>query len=211
MNTAITVNGKWGKELDYNFYVSNKSEMTKFAKNGCELNSQHGDPKFVDAEHCNFQVQPTSSALKTGFHNFPMDQFGVSKPSLKAIAKTPKIPVVDVNIKTETVALENKTITWFGVALKEPSGDEMSAFGVGFDEGGISLAVVAENSEAAKMGFRTGDLIQGINGTKIKKVNDLRIYIDSHSSDTKPKLFSIVRNQVRILITINVQLAHLIQ
>ena len=203
MNAAIAADGKWGKELDYNYYVSSKSEMTKFSKHSCELNSKNGDPLFVDAEHCNFQVKTTSAALKLGFHNFPMDQFGVTKHSLKAIAKTPQIPIVDVNIKPEMVASQIKTITWLGVALKEPSGDEMSAFGVAFDEGGVSLALVADNSEAAKMGFRTGDLIQSINNTKIKTISDFRIYCDSHTNDIKPKVLSIVRNQIKISVTIN--------
>ncbi|MEI8084963.1 MAG: PDZ domain-containing protein [Paludibacter sp.] len=203
MNSAIAVDGKWGKELDYNFYVCPKSEMTKFAKNGCELNSQNGDPQFVDAEHCNFQVKATSPALKMGFQNFPMDQFGVTKPSLKAIAKTPQIPLVNIKIKPEAVAVESKTITWLGVALREPSGDEMSAFGVAFDAGGVCLTLVAENSEAAKMGFRTGDLTQAINSTKIKTISDLQTYIAANKKDKKPKVISIIRNQVRTTITTN--------
>jgi hypothetical protein len=202
MNAAIAVDGKWGKELDYNFYVCPRSEMTKFAKNGCDLNSQNGDPQFVDAKHGDFQVKVTSPALKVGFKNFPMNQFGVTKPSLKAIAQTPQIPVVDVTIKAESQPMEAKTYTWLGVVLREPSGDEMSAFGVAFDAGGVSLTMVAENSEAAKLGFRTGDLIQEINGVKIKTINDFRTYIDAHK-DSKSKVFSIVRNQEKITLTIN--------
>jgi len=176
--------------------------MTKFENNGCDLNSQNGDPQFVDAKDGNFQVKATSATLKVGFRNFPMDQFGVTKPSLKAIAQTPQIPVVDVNIKAESQAIEAKTYTWLGVVLREPSGDEMSAFGVAFDAGGVSLTMVAENSEAAKLGFRTGDLIQGMNGVKIKTINDFRTYIDAHK-DSKSKAFSIVRNQEKITLTIN--------
>ncbi|MEI7502210.1 MAG: PDZ domain-containing protein, partial [Paludibacter sp.] len=141
--------------------------------------------------------------VKMGFQNFPMDQFGVTKPSLKAIAKTPQIPIVDVKIKPEVVAIQSKMITWLGVALREPSGDEMSAFGVAFDAGGVCLTTVAENSEVARMGFRTGDLIQGINGTKIKTINDFQTYIDAYKTDKKPKVISMIRNQVRTTITTN--------
>jgi len=197
MNAAIAVDGKWGKELDYNFYVSSKSEMNKFAKNSCDLNSLNGDPQFVDAEHCYFQVKATSPAIKLGFQNFPMDQFGVTKPSLKAIAKTPQIPVVNVNIKPEAVAVKIRTYTWFGVALKEPSGDEMSAFGMAFDAGGVCLTMVAENSEAAKLGFRTGDLIQGINGAKIKTINDLSNYLNQNLA-IKKYYFIMIRNQAKM-------------
>jgi hypothetical protein len=30
--------------------------------------------------------------MKLGFVNFPMDQFGVQSPRLKALARTPEIP-----------------------------------------------------------------------------------------------------------------------
>jgi len=205
MNAAIAVDGKWGKELDYNFYVAPKSQMTKFGKNSCELNSQNGDPQFIDAEQCNFQVKDASPALRIGFRNFPMNQFGVTKPSLKAIAKIPKIPVIDVNIKPEAISAQSKIVTWLGVALKEPSGDEMSAFGVAFDAGGVSLTLVAENSDAAKLVFRTGDLIQRINDRKIKIINDLSNYL-SQNSELKRHHFIIIRNQTIKELEINQKL-----
>jgi len=210
MNRAIAEDGKWGKELDYNLYVSPKSEMNKFAKNDCETNSQNGDPQFVDAENCNYQVKASSPALKLGFQNFPMDQFGVTKPSLKAIAKTPRIPVIDVNIKPEVVAVKIKIFTWMGIALKEPSGEEMSAFGIAFDAGGVSLTMVAENSEAAKLGFRTGDLIQGINGAKIKTISDLSNFINTHSNDKKYEI-EMIRNQTKKSLTIKSLLSKVVE
>ncbi|MDF7806420.1 chitobiase/beta-hexosaminidase C-terminal domain-containing protein [Pontiellaceae bacterium B12219] len=39
-------------------------------------NSVFADPQFVDPENRNYQVKPGSPALKLGFKNFPMDQFG---------------------------------------------------------------------------------------------------------------------------------------
>ena len=47
---------------------------------------------LVDAAHGDFRVNDGSPALKLGFVNFPMDQFGVQKPELKKIAKTPALP-----------------------------------------------------------------------------------------------------------------------
>lgn len=205
MNAVLAIDEKWGKELDYNFYVAPKSQMVKFAKNSCDLNSQNGDPQFTDAEHGNFQVKESSPALQLGFRNFPMDQFGVTKPSLKAIAKTPQMPVVDVNIKPETVVVQTKTSTWLGVALREPSGDEMSAFGMAFDAGGVCLTQVAENSEAARLGFRTGDLIQGINGMRIKTISDLANCLGQNSG-SKKYTFTMIRNQTKKELTINQKL-----
>jgi hypothetical protein len=51
------------------------------------------DALFVDPERGNFQVKDGSPALKLGFVNFPMDQFGVQKPQLRAIARTPALPL----------------------------------------------------------------------------------------------------------------------
>jgi hypothetical protein len=52
-------------------------------------------------DKCNFRVKEGSPALKLGFINFPMDEFGVTKPSLKAMAKTPEIPVFTIKIDEE--------------------------------------------------------------------------------------------------------------
>ena len=49
---------------------------------------------FVDPADGDFRVKEGSPALKLGFVNFPMDQFGVQKPELKAIARTPEMPKI---------------------------------------------------------------------------------------------------------------------
>jgi S1-C subfamily serine protease len=138
-----------------------------------------------------------------GFVNFPMDQFGVQKPSLKRIAKTPEIPEVTINLPSSGISIEKTVTTWMDVVLREPSGDEMSAYGVGFDDGGVLFTLVAENSLAAKSGFRTGDLIQSVNGSKIKTIQNLKDYITANNSSSKKHLFMIVRNQVSIKITVD--------
>ncbi len=196
MNAAIDDNGKWGKEIDHNFFVNSKAEMTKFLKNGCDSNSLNGNPMFVNPSQGNFNVQDNSPALRCGFVNFPMNDYGVTKPSLKALAKTPVLPVVKVDIKeSETITKEiMKNFRWMNVLLKEPSGDEMSAFGVTFDAGGVSLCTVEPNSPAAKLGLRTGDLIQSINGVKIKTIADLDHYLKKNKTVEKHKI-SIIRNQ----------------
>ena len=51
-----------------------------------------GDPLFVDPANGDFRVKDGSPALELGFKNFPMDQFGVVSPRLRAIARTPEIP-----------------------------------------------------------------------------------------------------------------------
>lgn len=52
----------------------------------------HGGTFYLNAAHGDFRVKASSPALKLGFVNFPMDRFGVQKPTLKAIARTPVMP-----------------------------------------------------------------------------------------------------------------------
>jgi hypothetical protein len=84
--------GKWGKEVDRNFFMT-EADRTKYVGRGWDLNSLFGDPLFVDPAKGDYRVRDGSPALKLGFQNFPMDQFGVQSPRLKAIARTPVLPV----------------------------------------------------------------------------------------------------------------------
>jgi len=201
MNSTIANEGKWGQELDFNFYASDREFMTRYGSNGCDKNSINGIPKFIDPKKGDFRVSADSPALDIGFVNFPMDQFGVIKPSLKAITKSPEIPVI--KISSAILPAQERTFTWMGILLKEPTGNEMSAFGVGFDTRGVALTTVPESSEAAKMGFRTGDLIQEVNGIKIKSIQQLINYIQQKKSWSEKHTFVLIRNQARSTVLIS--------
>lgn len=209
MNSAIPESGKWGKELDYNFFVASEAHKTKFSANGCDLNSAFGEANFVDIAKGDFRVNDDSDALKVGFVNFQMDQFGVKKPSLKAIAKTPDIPQLKISYEKPIVVAKITKYYWMNVELKEPKGDEMSAFGVGFDDGGILLTQVDDNSEASKVGFRTGDLLQGVNGLRIKTIQNLKDYLTTNNFGSKKHVFTVIRNQSPARVTINQTIANI--
>lgn len=202
MTTSIASNGKWGKELDYNFFACNESEMKQYNINGCDTRSINGYPSFVDSINGNYQLRPDSKVLEIGFKNFPMNQFGVQKANLKAIAKTPTLPKINISISEPAQKLIYKYY-WLDILLLEPTADAMSGYGVGFDEGGVVLTNVAPLSKAADYGFRSSDLIQAINGTPTKTISEFIKYIDAHSNDTSPQVFSIVRNPQRMSITIS--------
>ncbi len=205
MDRSIAKDGKWGKELDYNFYVAGEATMKRFAVNGCDKNSLYGDPLFMDAANGDFRVKEDSPALKTGFVNFPMDQFGVKKPQLKAIAKTPLIPILDIKPEKEIVQKQVSSFTWMGVQLKEPAGDEFSAYGVTYADGGVAFTTIPEDSDAFRFGFKSGDLIREVNGVKIKNIKDLKTYIDTKMPGNRRHIVEVIRNQVKIKIIINQQ------
>lgn len=75
--------GKWGREVDFNLFTTSEADRLKFAANGCDANSLTGDPLFTSREAGDYQVKGESPAIKLGFQNFSMDDFGVQKPELK--------------------------------------------------------------------------------------------------------------------------------
>jgi hypothetical protein len=104
-----------------------------------------------------------------------MDQFGVKKPSLKAIAKTPVIP----RLFEFSEALETKVVKafqeshWLGATLADLQGDAFSAYGVAKEDGGIALSEVPDGCEAKRVGFKHQDLIQSVSGKPVKTIADL--------------------------------------
>jgi hypothetical protein len=61
-------------------------------QSGRDTHSIEADAKFRDPSHGDYRVSEDSPALKLGFKNFPMDQFGVRSPRLKRLARTPLLP-----------------------------------------------------------------------------------------------------------------------
>ncbi len=87
----------WGKEMDYNLVhrpgvLLPEPAATLARQSQRDAHSIVADAMFVDPASGDFRVKQQSPALKLGFINFPMDQFGVQKPELKAIARTPQMP-----------------------------------------------------------------------------------------------------------------------
>ena len=165
-----------GKRVDGNlFYSPNKGIKDQFVQFGWDVNSIAADPMFIDPASGDFRVKEESAAFEVGFKNFPMDQFGVKKAALKAIAKTPVIPAVHEEQQHRRTAKPTAPFDmfWLGAKLNQPKGDEYSAFGVSPQIGGVALADVAKSSEAAEHGLKSGDLIQGVNGKPVSNTSEL--------------------------------------
>jgi len=61
----------WGGEKAYT--------LDDWKKTGNDVNSLLADPQFVDAARGDYRVKDSSPALKLGFRNFAMDQFGLTE------------------------------------------------------------------------------------------------------------------------------------
>ncbi|MBU3011346.1 right-handed parallel beta-helix repeat-containing protein [Polaribacter vadi] len=188
-----------GKRVDSNLIFN--SELTQ--KFGWDQNSIVADPQFIDPANGDFRVKEGSPAFKIGFKNFPMDQFGVKKPSLKAIARTPIIPVLGVSeeLKNKRAAKKGRKPTWLGAAVSGLSGMEFSAYGVAKEDGGIALIKVPKKSKAAKSGLLEGDLILTIKGKKVANLKQFfRLIKKVRTSEIALK---VVREQKEIEINIS--------
>jgi len=170
----IRIPQPWGAENDYNLmHVAGLKDArpatTLEQQSGRDEHSLEADALFVDPARGDYRVRKNSPALRLGFHNFPMDQFGVQWPPLKRIAHTPELPRVQTALATQPAAqLESgrdpRPASWMGATVKNIVGmGEVSASGLP-GEIGVLLVEVPSASRAAIAGLRAGDVILKIDG-----------------------------------------------
>ncbi len=171
---AIMPSGKWGREVDFNLFTTSDADRLKFAANCCDAHSLTGDPLFMNRDAGDYRVKEDSPALKLSFQNFSMDDFGVQKPDLKKVARTPKLPGNEPPPRTAPRRSKHSVEhVWRGATIRNLSGDEFSAFGVTKESGGVHLKSVPNDSAAAANGFQSNDLIQSLNDQPVKTMSDL--------------------------------------
>jgi hypothetical protein len=185
MTRGLKMDEKWGQEIDYNIYASNHQDRLKFAVNQCDENSIVADPGFVDPVSGDFSLA------------------GVADPALRAIAKTPDIPMVFISPdELSPGSSEEGMSLWLGARLHEPTGEEMSAYGLDFDRKGVGLAMVPEHSRAWKKGLRTGDFITGIDKHDIEGIKTFLEIVEGKYAP-QASMVQLYRNQEKIQIELN--------
>jgi hypothetical protein len=193
-----------GARVDRNlFFVENEAAVKAISEPmGWDGNSIFGDPQFVDPTRGDFRVKDGSPALDIGFKNFPMDAFGVKKPSLRKIARTPQLPVVrTVSATAKQHASPAKPArvsssvrpVWLGASLQALEGEDFSAYGVGKEDGGVVLIEVPQDSEASRRGLMEVDLVQQVNGQAVRTADEL--VQACVRAGNKPLKLKVVRNQ----------------
>ncbi len=193
----------WGVQVDENLFAS-EAQRAKHLDSGGDAKSVGGDPMFIDPAAGDFRVKEGSPAFRVGFKNFPMDQFGVKKPALKAIAKTPVIPALEMPADEAVAQDKEPRLYWLGAPLHGLKGEEFSAFGVSRDDLGVQLVEVPASSAAAAVGLKTNDLIQQLNGTKTPDTSAL--FAALLKSGDAPLKLRVIRNQQPVELTL--QAAH---
>jgi hypothetical protein len=170
----------WGAEMDCNL-VHTPGQATPApaeklaAQSGRDAHSLAADAGFIDPARGDFRVREDSPALKLGFVNFPMDRFGVRKPTLRALARTPSFaPPATAEVAWSAASATAATSTWLGARVKTlTTVEEASSVGVALASGGVLVLEVPLGSRAAGLGLRAGDLIVGGAGETVKTAADL--------------------------------------
>ncbi|MCX5656070.1 MAG: PDZ domain-containing protein, partial [Planctomycetota bacterium] len=148
-------------------------------QSGLDAHSIEADAMFIDPAAGDYCVADGSPALKLGFKNFAMDQFGVQKPDLKKIARMPVLPVPGGNSATEKSSRDGRTQVWLGAKVKNIVGmGEMSASGLP-GEVGVLIVDAPADSPAAKAGLRTGDVVLQCGG---RAANDLKTLLREYGA-----------------------------
>ncbi|MEI7947413.1 MAG: PDZ domain-containing protein [bacterium] len=191
---------KWGREIDRNLFTTSVVDRTRFATNGCDAHSLVGDPMFVDPSRGDFRVKDSSPALTLGFRNFPMDQFGVTSPRLKAIARSPVFSPIDQ--KPNPAAMSKPLCDWQGAKLRELEETEFSALQIPESARGVIVAEAPAASTAYKMGLRSGDFIQSVDGRAVQTAIEFIKAVGTVTHDTKPKV-SLRREQDPLMLQLH--------
>lgn len=184
----ISLNG-WGEQLDYNFFTSQMA-LDNVRKNQTDAHSITGAFDFEDAARGNYTLLPGSKVFEIGFENIPMDRFGVYSQRLKALAKTPEFPLIQIIDAYD----QDKTYSWLGATIRIVNGlGDRSAFGLP-DERGIVIIAVEKGSLADKAGLGRNDVIRAIAGKEISTIEE--VFALTEENRWKGKFFvTIIRNQ----------------
>src|ERR1035437_7096442 len=194
----------WGQEMDFNLMHKDGAEIAPATalqrQSGRDEHSILADAQFMDPARGDYRVKAGSPALALGFVNFAMDQFGVQKPELKAIARTTVLPGPTQDAAT-TAGRGGRSRAWLGARVRNIADEgEMSAFGLPGVAGVLVLEIPA-GSSLAKAGLQKTDVILSINGDKTADVATLLRQAPPLNAGQTFKV-GISRNQKQIVLTL---------
>ena len=188
----------WGKEIDSNFFLSQKG-LSEAKSYGGDIHSATGDALFIDAGKGNYATKAGSQAKRIGFVNFDMNT-GVQSPALKLLAAKPPVKA----LMAQTGNGKTGTMEWIGASVKniETLG-ERSAAGLPDDKGAL-IVKVPVGSSAQKNGLQKGDVVLKMGADPVQSVFDLlQIYQKVKWMGTID--ITIMSNQAMQQLTINLK------
>ncbi len=199
----------WGDEMNYNLLQRTGQTQAIPAtdlqtQSGRDQDSIVADADFVDPLTGDYRVKPGSPALALGFKNFPMDQFGVRKPQLKAMASAPLLP--GQKPADPSAERDPKVRTWIGASVRNIAGQgEMSAYGTP-GETGVLITDLPAGSPLAATGLKKEDVLLSLDRKAIETADTLiRLTADLKPGQTIA--LDIIRTQKHLAISLPITTA----
>ncbi|MGZ0708905.1 peptide-binding protein [Coraliomargarita sp. W4R53] len=171
----------WGGIRDYTFVHNPAAQKVEPAvalqrETSDDAHSLYGNAQFVAPAAGDFSVAADSPALKVGFKNFPMTEFGVTSKHLKALAETPPFTLperVASNVYRAPPEVKVK-----GATVRSLSSlADVSATGMQEAIGSYLIDVPADSPLAA-FGFKSGDVVLVIDRTLTPSARDFTRTMD---------------------------------
>lgn len=157
----------WGKEVNYNLFPDERS-LGIAQKAGTDANSAYGDAGFINPAIGDYRVKTGSPALKLGFKNFSMNQFGVTDPVLKAMVYPVTLPVLTYDAKID----DRGSYDFLGAKVKNLNTlGERSATGMDSERGVLVLEVSAKSILYGKL--QANDVILSLNDIPVNNTKEL--------------------------------------
>ena len=165
---------QWGKLLDKNLFFQKDSLKKIQEAYGTDENSVYGDPEFADPTHGDYTVTNKKLAEAIGWKNFPMNEFGVQKTSLKAIAKIPEFPEIELT-PDEVIP----GIDYLGGVIKNIDNDgEKSAAGLP-DYKGAKIVRELKKGLFSVVKLQDDDVVLAMDDEPVDNIKDFRSKLES--------------------------------
>lgn len=169
----------WGKSVDRNLFA-NPNDLAAARRQGVDAQSIAADPGFVDPAQGDFTLKSDSPALALGIESLGAVDYGVRKPSLRALAPRPVIDAPRPAVSALAAALSAPAAakaagvapSWRGIDVSDLVGEGYSAYGVDKETRGAVLDTPpAGHPLAARLSRNT--LVLAVNGQPINGAADL--------------------------------------
>lgn len=187
---------QWGLMTDYNIFTDSTALLTA-QKNGTDTHSLVCEVVFANPSAGDFTLSDDAEAVvKGGFHNFPMNEFGVQSPRLKSIARQPEMPAPIVSRSNSEAPIE----VWQGVEIKNLTTlGERSATGMDSERGVYVLSV--NPLESMHTQLKTNDVILKVNNQPTNTTQEFREALKEHKAGDKITL-TVFRSQKEVALSV---------
>lgn len=198
--------------IDYNLFynpfgkiiitgVDDPMILQEWQDRGFDKNSLEADPMFVDPQNEDFTVKPESPAVKLGFKNFEMGNWGVTKTEFKEIVAQIERDYCYADDFERALGNNNEntklaTYKWMGLIVKNLQGKaEKSAAGL-TEEAGVIVVHTSQRPEIENANLKKGAVILEMNGEKINNIEDLERFTKQYLG--KEVVLKIMRGEIKV-------------